>query len=204
MASVPSFDAAYAASQLQRSRHPLRRIVKAWYLRRVLREVEGPTIDFGCGAGQLLRRLPAGSTGLEVNPFLVEALRAQGLDVRQARGDLADFDLTPLSGGRWQSLAIMHVLEHLPDPAAALKRLLAAAARLGVRCVVVTVPGAKGFASDDTHRTFIDRAYVEQRFPRSCAGFQRVTLDYFPGPWAGVGRFYTFHEMRLVYRHAAP
>lgn len=202
--AAPQFDKDYAAAQLQRSRHPLRRLVKAWYLRQVLAHVEGPTIDFGCGAGQLLRRLPPGSVGLEVNPYLVETLRSEGLDVRPARGDLADFDLPGLAPGHYRSLTISHVLEHLPDPAAAVQRLLAACARLGVQRVVAVVPGAKGYASDRTHRTFIDRRYVEQQLPLRSEGFERVSLSYFPGPWAAVGRLYTFHEMMLVYkRHTA-
>lgn len=201
--SAPQFDRDYAATQLQRSRHPLRRIVKGWYLRQVLMRVDGPTIDFGCGAGQLLRRLPAGSVGLEVNPFLIEALRATGLDVRAAGGDLGDFDLPGLAIGRYRSLVISHVLEHLPDPAAALQRLLAACGRLGVQRVVAVVPGAKGYASDPTHRTFIDRRYVQQHLPARSEGFERVSMGYFPGPWEVLGRAYTFHEMILVYRRSA-
>jgi SAM-dependent methyltransferase len=197
--AVPQFDRQYAAAQLQRSRQPLRQLVKGWYLRQVLAHVDGPTIDFGCGAGQLLRRLPAGSVGLEVNPYLVETLRAEGLDVRPAQGDLGDFDLPGLAAGRYLTLTISHVLEHLPDPAAALQRLLAACARLGVRRVIAVVPGAKGYASDRTHLTFIDRNYVDRHLPRRSEGFERVSLSYFPGPWEAVGRIYTFHEMMLVY-----
>ena len=51
---IPEFGSAYAAEQLRRSRHPLRRLIKKFYLDRVLGEVgDRPTIDFGCGAGQL-------------------------------------------------------------------------------------------------------------------------------------------------------
>ncbi|MEO8407474.1 MAG: hypothetical protein ABI476_03505, partial [Oxalobacteraceae bacterium] len=69
--------------QLRRSRHPLRKSIKFFYLKNILRDVVGKTIDFGCGAGQLLTGLPAGSVGLEVNPHLVDALRKAGLNAQR-------------------------------------------------------------------------------------------------------------------------
>ena len=191
------FDEAYAAEQLRRSRHPLRRLVKGFYLRSVLREVQGATIDFGCGAGQLLARLPNGSIGLEVNPHLVKALCSEGLTVHQARGTQEDFNLPGIAAGRFRTLVIAHVLEHLDDPAAALTALLSACQRVGIRRVLFVVPGVKGFESDLTHRTFIDRAFVEARLPTAVEGFVRSGVSYFPGPWEWIGRFFVFHEMRV-------
>lgn len=81
------FGSDYAQEQLRRSRHPLRRIIKHFYINNILQDVEGHSIDFGCGAGQLLARLPAGSLGLEVNSFVVEALRQQGLNLQQYNPD---------------------------------------------------------------------------------------------------------------------
>lgn len=202
-AAEPGFDRGYAAEQLRRSRHPLRRLIKGFYLRNLLADVRGATIDFGCGAGQLLERLPAGSVGLEVNPHLIDALRSRGLEVRLARGETSDFDLAGFEAGRFRTLVISHVLEHLPDPAAALSRLLAACRRIGVERVVAVVPTAKGFASDRTHKTYIDRRWVETRTAPRIEGYARVRLAYFPGPWAWVGRHYTFHEMKLVYDRVA-
>ena len=121
-----TFDREYAAEQLRRARHPLRRLVKGFYLRNILRDVRGATIDFGCGAGQLLSRLPAGSIGLEVNPHLIEALRNAGHSVRPSRGDMQDFELEGIESGCFQTLVIAHVLEHLQNPEAALRVLLAA------------------------------------------------------------------------------
>jgi SAM-dependent methyltransferase len=201
-AAVPTegeFDRCYAAEQLRRSRHPLRRFVKGFYLREMLRDVRGSTIDFGCGAGQLLTRLPPGSVGLEVNPHLIEALRGDGLTVRQAHGDMQDFELDGFEPGRFQTLVIAHVLEHLPDPTAALRILLASCGRLGIERVVVVVPGAKGFASDHTHKTFIDADWLQSKLPTTVEGFHRSAPSYFPGRWAWVGRHFVFHELKLVF-----
>jgi len=193
------FNRHYAEEQIRRSLHPLRRLIKGFYLRDILREVQGPTVDFGCGAGQLLARLPKDSLGLEVNPHLIAALRSQGLTVQQSQGTMVDFELRNLSPGRFRSLVIAHVLEHLPDPAAALRVLLASCKRLGIRRVVVIVPGAKGFASDPTHRTFVDSVWVKANLPECLEGFSFSPPSYFPGPWAFVGRYFVFHEMKLVF-----
>lgn len=197
--SAGEFDLEYAAEQLRRSRHPARRIVKGFYHRNVVRHARGPTIDFGCGAGQMLERLPAGSVGLELNPHLIKALRERHLSVVQANGDLGDFELKTFQEGVFRSLVISHVLEHLPDPVEALKVLFRACQRLGITRVIAVVPGEKGFASDRTHKTFIDQAYLDTRVPEVMEGFSRTHLSYYPGPWAWVGRYYVFHEMQFIF-----
>ena len=203
--TVTDFDFEYAAEQLRRARHPVRRLVKSFYLRNVLRDVRGPTIDFGCGAGQLLARLPAGSVGLEVNPHLIKALKVAGCTVQLARADMRDFELEGVEPGRFRTLVIAHVLEHLPDPAAALRILLAACNRLAIERVIVVVPGAKGFASDRTHKTFIDMAYLQSKMLARVEDFVLTRTSFFPGPWEGIGRYFVFHELKVVFdRQADP
>lgn len=198
--STPEFGQAYAAEQLRRSRHPLRRTIKKFYLDRVLRELRGATIDFGCGAGQLLARLPAGSVGLEVNPHLVEALRNEGLDARLYDAYADDFSLSLLEGGRYESFTISHVLEHFGDSASVMHKLWRACARLGVTTIVAVVPGAKGYASDPTHKTFITREWVRDNNLEQCEGYALDRADYFPIDKASVGDWFVFHELHLVYR----
>jgi len=201
--STADFGRDYAYEQLRRSRHPLRRLVKSLYLRNILRDIDGPTIDFGCGAGQLLARLPRGSVGIELNPHLIRALTEAGLDVRAARGDISDFDLASLEVGGYSNLVIAHVLEHLDDPLSALSRLLIACRRLGITRVVVVVPGAKGYRFDPTHKTFIDRQWLVRHPLPSSLGFVMRGPTYFPGPEA-VGRYFVFHEMKIVFEAHRP
>lgn len=193
------FDRQYAAEQIRRSRHPLRRFIKNYYLRNILRDVHGPAIDFGCGAGQLLARLSPGSAGLEVNKYLIDDLRSAGLTVYQARATMQDFELVDFAADKYRTLVIAHVLEHLPDPAEALHVLLTACLRLGIDRVVVVVPGARGYVSDRTHKTFIDRTYLESKIPRSTGGFVRSAISYFPGPWEWVGRYFVYQEMKVIF-----
>ena len=51
--SALKFDRSYAAERLRRSRHPLRRLINSFYLRNVLADVRGATIDFGYGGCRL-------------------------------------------------------------------------------------------------------------------------------------------------------
>lgn len=196
---VAGFDASYANEQLRRSKHPLRRLIKGFYLRSVLSFIKGPTIDYGCGAGQLLALLPAGSVGLEVNPHLVAAHTRAGRSVLQWQATEHGFDLPGLPERQFKSLVVSHVLEHLQDPTAAVERLLQACRRLGVVRLIVIVPGAKGYASDLTHRTFIDSRYVTEQGWRRLAGYALAQQRFFPLPWEGGGRLYVYNEMQLVF-----
>ena len=201
------FDLDYAAEQLRRSRHPLRRAVKSLYLRNILRFVSGPSIDFGCGAGQLLARLPPGSIGLEINPVLVDALRNKGLNVLHYDPGRDGFSLGQLAGQRYSTFIMAHVLEHFSDASAVLRRLLSACHRLEVARVVLILPGWKGYLSDATHKTFVDRSYLQREGLAECEGYALEQLRYFPIDWEPLGRYFTFHELVAVFqrdgRHAS-
>ncbi len=75
-------------------------------------------LDVGCGTGQLLvelERLGAHATGLERRGGAARAVQ-HGLRILEA--DLGDHAITP---GTLDAVVIWHVLEHLRDPAAAIR-----------------------------------------------------------------------------------
>ena len=110
------FDQAYAQAQLARSRHPVRSLVRGFYLSKLLRFLQEPTLDVGCGAGQLLQKLPAGSIGTEVNPYLVNTLQAQGLCVLASRPESPTFLSEEIKQAILdrgiRAICLGHVLEH--------------------------------------------------------------------------------------------
>lgn len=198
MNSIDEFGIDYAAEQLRRSRHPLRKSIKFFYLRNILRDVIGKTIDFGCGAGQLLACLPAGSVGLEVNPHLVGALRKAGLNAQ--RYDPADdFLFQGFSYGQYKTFVMAHVLEHFDDADKVLQKILRSCFRLGVERVIIVVPGAKGFQSDKTHKTLVNRRYLIEHELLKCEGYTVNEANYFPVDIELVGDYFVFHEFKLVY-----
>lgn len=196
------FDAAYTEYQTRRSW--LRKWVRRAYLLSAQRQLPGPTLDFGCGVGELLARLPAGSRGLEYNPATVDWCRRQGLPVDAYDGFVDDWSLSPLvaSGARFESMVISHVLEHLDEPTQVLNKLLRAASRLGVRQVLVIVPGRAGYRIDDTHRTFVDRAMLSNAATTGNTGFSLANARFFPGNLRAVGDVFPHHELQVRYRHA--
>ena len=56
----------YTEYQLKK-RSLFRHLTRKLYLSASLRMIQGRTIDFGCGVGELLQKLPVGSIGLEIN-----------------------------------------------------------------------------------------------------------------------------------------
>ncbi|NUO76295.1 MAG: class I SAM-dependent methyltransferase [Lysobacter sp.] len=195
------FDERYTAYQTDRS--ALRRVVRRVYLRSAAAQLRGPTLDFGCGVGELLERLPAGSKGLEYNRATVEHCRARGLDVDWYDGYADDWKLSALSGQHYESMVISHVLEHFDGPAAILSRLLAAARELGVRRVLAIVPGRAGYRIDDTHRTFVDRAMLADPALTAGSGFALQRARYFPGNLRKIGDWFPHHELQALFVRGA-
>ena len=194
------FGTAYAASQIGRQRNPIRKLVKSFYVSRVLRHVDGLAIDLGCGAGQILERLPAGSLGIEVNSNLVEDLARRGLRVMPAAEGQGGFNLTALRPNEFGSLVLSHVLEHFNHADEVLRKLLRDCAALGVSTVIIVVPGDAGFRSDPTHKTFVTMEYLRSHGLIDCEGFQIFHSSYFPGNMKLIGELFLYHELMVVYK----
>jgi len=190
------FDSTYTHYQLDRSW--LRKQVRQLYLRKAASLVSGPTLDFGCGVGELLRLLPPGSQGLEYNKATVEHCQSHGLHVQYYDGFADDWAMSVLTDGtRFESMVISHVLEHLDDPVDKFRKLLAAARPLGIRNVLVIVPGQAGFQFDPTHLTFVD----QDMLIAAVAGtdFTVEHAAYYPGNTRGIGDWFTYHELQMVF-----
>ena len=178
--SDSDYGASYAQRQIERSHSPIRKLIKGFYLRNLARDVIGPTIDFGCGAGQLLERLPAGSIGLEVNEYLVSALQKRGLNAQLYQPDVDKLSFNGIPEGQFNTFVMSHVLEHFDDAADGLRKILDSAKRLGIKRVIVVVPCRKGYSFDETHRTFVDQAYLEDSGLKKYAGYVAQSFSYFP------------------------
>jgi SAM-dependent methyltransferase len=189
----------YTDQQAGRSR--LRKVLRRPWLRAAAAFVEGPSIDLGCGVGELLERLPAGSVGLEINEASVEHCRAKGLDVTYYDGWTDDWQLSAVRGDdvRYDTLIISHVLEHFDEPIDVLHRLLATGGPLGLRQVLIVVPGKAGFRSQETHRTYVDRTMLSDAEVTRGTGFALTSTSYFPGNLGMIGDVFTYHELRASY-----
>lgn len=202
MAHDDEFGRDYASKQIDRQRNPFRKLIKSFYVSRVLDHVNGATVDLGCGAGQILERLPKGSAGIEVNPYLIEDLRRRGFRVIPATAGHNGLDLSALCANEFSSLVLSHVLEHFENAAQVLRNLLQDCAALGISIVIIVVPGENGYRSDSTHKTFVDIDYLREREMFDCEGFQIADYSYFPGNFRSIGKLFVYHELMVVYRTA--
>ncbi len=102
----------------------------------------GRLLDVGCGNGAFLARARAmgwAVLGCEPDPKAAATCHAQGLDVIQ--GDLFSRDL---DGQLFDVVTISHVLEHVVDPKALLKRIYELLQPGGVLWVALPNPGSLG------------------------------------------------------------
>ena len=194
--SEAPFDERYTHYQTDRSW--LRRLVRRAYLAHAARFCRGRTIDYGCGIGQLLERLPAGSVGVEINPVSVEYCQARGLHVFLEVPAEGSLPLSSVPPGDFDTLIISHVLEHLTEPDRVLNKLLSASTARGVHRIVIIVPGVKGYASDATHRTFIDERYLRGHGLLPPLGWALTELHRFPVDFAWFGTIFTHNELVVV------
>lgn len=191
------YDESYTNYQARRSR--LRKLIRRLYLRHTLRYVKGKTIDFGCGIGELLERLPHGSVGFEVNEATVRYCTTRGLTVRLYDPGIDGYRFSGVPAGVFTTFVMSHVLEHLDDPGGVLRTVLGSCSRLGIQRIIIIVPGLKGFRFDKTHKTFVDRDFFETNRLEDVLGYRIADANCFPFPCSWMGNFFTYNELTVVY-----
>ena len=93
---------------------------RAWVVRRMVARYatpNAPILDAGCGTGLNLRHLPEGSTGVDINPRNIELLRKRLPHHTVVEGDV---EALPFADSSFGTVLCTEVIEHIPDPSAAL------------------------------------------------------------------------------------
>lgn len=129
---------------------------------------DGRYLDVGCGSGASLgvaRALGWRGSGIETD--VEAAARARAFTDDLYVGDVLD---APFEAGRFDVVTAFHVLEHLPDPVAAVERMLGWLAPGGL--LIVEVPNAGGLGA----RLF-GAAWSGLELPRHLSHFTPVTLS---------------------------
>jgi ubiquinone/menaquinone biosynthesis C-methylase UbiE len=93
---------------------------RAWMVRRMVAKYAAPNaqiLDAGCGTGLNLRHLPEGSVGVDINPRNIALLRQRLPNHTIVEGDV---EALPFDDASFGTVLCTEVIEHIPDPAAAL------------------------------------------------------------------------------------
>jgi SAM-dependent methyltransferase len=127
----------------------------------------GRLLDVGCGSGAALgvaRALGWTVAGIEVDGEA--AAKARRFTDELHVGDLLS---APFAAGRFDVVTAFHVLEHVPDPVRAVRRMLAWLAPGGL--LIVEVPNAGGLGA-----ALFGRAWSGLELPRHLSHFTPDTL----------------------------
>jgi SAM-dependent methyltransferase len=81
-----------------------------------------PYLDAGCGTGMMLRHLPAGSVGIDINPRNLPRARSNAPQANVLQGDLEHLPIRP---GSISTVIMTEVLEHFPNPQDVLRHVRA-------------------------------------------------------------------------------
>jgi ubiquinone/menaquinone biosynthesis C-methylase UbiE len=93
---------------------------RAWMVRRMVAKFatpDAPILDAGCGTGLNLRHLPEGSVGVDINPRNIALLRQRLPNHTVIEGDV---EALPFDDASFGTVLCTEVIEHIPDPSAAL------------------------------------------------------------------------------------
>lgn len=182
-----------------RNRSSIRKAVRTLYLNDIRKYCIGKTIDFGCGVGELLKILPVGSIGFEVNKVVVEFCKKKGLNVNLYVPETDNYSFQMIEKGKYETFTMNHVLEHLENSFEAINKIFDSCYRLHIKRIVFTVPGHKGYKSDATHETFINMDYLKKTGVTTNKHFELRVNKYFPVNSESFSKIFTHNELRLVF-----
>ena len=135
---------------------------RSLYLSKIFRTFsEKPILDLGCGLGEFLKfckRKKRFAIGIDSNEYCVEFCKKNGLNAEV--GNVVNFNIKEIENCK--NIVCDNVIEHLDA-----KTLDMFFQNLMTKIdtetnVIIIVPGKKGFKKDPTHKTYIDRALINE------------------------------------------
>lgn len=162
-----------------------------WNLRRLR---PGFVLDVGCGLGRNLLHVDGHGVGIDHNAHSVAVARQRGLSA-YSPGEFSESEWN--QPGRFDSLLLSHVAEHLRVPEARnlLDRYLCNVKPGGQ--VIIIVPQQAGFRTDESHVDFYGPPELASL--AECLGLKLDNIYSFPFP-EPIGRYFVHNETVMVCR----
>lgn len=167
------------------------------YIKNILRFVEGKTIDFGCGAGEVLKFLPSGSVGLDPNKTSIQYCQDKNLNAKYYSITKDKYSLNDYKNQKFETLLMNHVLEHIKSPQETFEKILKSSKKLNVDRVIVVVPGFKGFEADKTHKEYINLDFFLNKIKST--NYKIIHQEYYPINSEVVGHIFRYQELVVVF-----
>jgi SAM-dependent methyltransferase len=128
---------------------------------------QGRYLDVGCGSGGALG--VAQALGWQVTGIEVDANAAAKARRFTCELHVGDVLTAPFAAGRFDVVTAFHVLEHVPDPVAVIRRMLGWLAPGGL--LIIEVPNAGGLGA-----SLFGKAWSGLELPRHLSHFSPATL----------------------------
>lgn len=96
--------------------------MREWKIKRIIKKYgRGEKyLDAGCGTGLILRHLPEGSIGIDINPRNIKKARVHAPLAHVLEGNL---EKLPFKDNSFSTVICTEVIEHQPDPGPTVKEL---------------------------------------------------------------------------------
>ena len=155
---------------------------RAWMVRRMVAKYatpNAPILDAGCGTGLNLRHLPEGSVGVDINPRNIALLKQRLPNHTVIEGDV---EALPFADASFGTVLCTEVIEHIPDPSAALAEYRRVLQPGGV--LIGSVPARSAIwklrflSSTCPHSEPFHNEYLPNEVREMLSGWQIVSLRY--------------------------
>jgi 2-polyprenyl-3-methyl-5-hydroxy-6-metoxy-1,4-benzoquinol methylase len=123
----------------------------------------GPLLDIGCSVGYTLRaarELGLEPTGSDLSQYAVQTCREQGF-----RAEVGELSRLPFADGEFGIVTMKHVLEHTPDPRAALREVRRVLRPGGATFIAIPHAGyRKALRAPQSSRYYLPAAHGREHF----------------------------------------
>lgn len=172
-----------------------------FYTMNTIKYVKGNAIDFGCGTGNILRKMSKDSIGFDINQSSVDyCTKELGLDVSLYDPEKDKYQLGTVSKGKYKTFVSSHVMEHLSNPADVLRMIMNACYGKGIERIIIKVPCWRDFLrGGEAHVTFVDKEYLQANDLYDNELYRVVRTQVFPFRSHLIGKLIPYQELMLVY-----